>query len=612
MPTSPCRVTVAVSSPSPVLHCHRPASRCCRHHVVIVATPVTIMSRRRPLSSSSSFQPPMLTLRTFLLLAFVVFELTCNPVAATQRLHVASGASPFAVAHLVLRQNNNIQRCPLLFLMHPPNDASLPLPSQSSTPSPVALPTLPDTTSTSRTNVTCSPASDSDSNSLPSFSPLPLLFTTASRPLLPLLRTASVRADDDDYDDDNTAVAPRVVGGASVSFELLPYIAVLWFTIDGNTGVCSATLVSPTLLITAAHCVLVENMSDLRIYLGASRGNPPDGTFRTASSIEPHPFFSNGNANSAPYDIAYIRLSSPAPASSRFMRVNTNASVPLLGSVVRNIGYGLFDPSDLDSNVRFVPHQIDLPVTGGTFCRRQWKPFRIFIDRQRQVCAGYLKGGCGSCNGDSGGPIFQYDELDRPVLIGVASIAVECSTTEVPTVYVRVSAFIGPFIPDDGVTLTNHTVAYVLPEANRTYPNGEGPASLSSSGGVFQLDTSTWVLIGVGVLCVAFVLAGFLKWGALRRRPRPPSQLQQHQQPQALNQPQHPVHLGPVLVPLQPMVPPRHGVQTGEGGNFVTPDQIINPIQPPPPAVLHLNAANSRQDGNGPGGLGPGAQRPGE
>lgn len=510
----------------------------------------------------------VLVFNPLLLLLLLVFLAACTPVRAT-----ATAAAPPLL--LVGRQSSNIQRCPLLFRTHPPNDASLPLPSQSPTPSPVIPFTPPTFTPTSSSS-----QSESDSDTLlPTLSPPPVPFNPPSSSSSRVARR-------------DVVVTPRVVGGASVSSELRPYIAVLRFTIDGKTGVCSATLVSPTLLITAAHCVRVQDRRDLRIYLAASRGNPPNGAFRTASSIQAHPSFNNDNADTAQYDIAYIRLSSPAPASSLFMRVNTNRSIPLLGSVVRNIGYGLFDPEDLDSNARFVPHQVDLPVTGGNYCRRQWFPYRISINRRRQVCAGYLKGGCGSCNGDSGGPIFQYDDVDRPVLVGVASIAVQCSTTDVPTVYVRTSAFIGSFIPDDGVTLTNNTVAYVLPVANRTYPNGLGPASLSQ--GFLQFNTSTWVLIGVGVFAILLVLSAFVKWGPIKRRS--PSQPSSHgqQQPRSLEQPQHPVHLGPVLVPLQPLqldptVPPAHS-----GSRFVAPDQIgTAPTTPPPPVVL---APNERSD----------------
>lgn len=118
---------------------------------------------------------------------------------------------------------------------------------------------------------------------------------------------------------------------------------------------------------------------------------------------------------------------------------------------------------------RFVPRQIDLPVIS----KRRCLEYQIFVHRHRQAFAGYFSVGCGSCNGDSDGTLLQYDETERPVLVGGASIAVQHSMTDVQTMYTR--AYVGTFISgkEEAVTLTNFTVAYVLPEANRTHPNGK-------------------------------------------------------------------------------------------------------------------------------------------
>ena len=150
--------------------------------------------------------------------------------------------------------------------------------------------------------------------------------------------------------------------------------------------------------------------------------------------------------DSACFYFAWIRLSSPVSTSSYiFMKVKVNSSIPLTVIVVPNVGYGWHNV-EYDSNPSFYDHKIDLPVTEVPYCQAKWSDYNFFINSNRQVCACYLKGGCGSCNGDSGGSIFQYDSQSRPVLVCVASSAVQCSSTKVPTVYIRTSAYVNDLL----------------------------------------------------------------------------------------------------------------------------------------------------------------------
>lgn len=61
-------------------------------------------------------------------------------------------------------------------------------------------------------------------------------------------------------------------------------------------------------------------------------------------------------------------------------------------------------------------------------------------------------------NGDSGGPLFQYDENDNPILVGIVVSGLGCARAGYPGIYVRVSSH-GGLIPTDGVTLANESVA---------------------------------------------------------------------------------------------------------------------------------------------------------
>ncbi|KAG8235392.1 hypothetical protein J437_LFUL009251 [Ladona fulva] len=53
-----------------------------------------------------------------------------------------------------------------------------------------------------------------------------------------------------------------------------------------------------------------------------------------------------------------------------------------------------------------------------------------------QICASTEEGDKGSCNGDSGGPLFVNGQV-----VGLVSWARGCSLKDWPTVYTRVSAY---------------------------------------------------------------------------------------------------------------------------------------------------------------------------
>lgn len=96
-----------------------------------------------------------------------------------------------------------------------------------------------------------------------------------------------------------------------------------------------------------------------------------------------------------------------------------------------------------------------------------------------------------SSPGDSGGPVFQYDNTGVPVLLGIASLAYKCSSQNVPVVFVRVEPYLSTFLGDVQLTLSNSTDVYILPEERRERPDYEGDS------GIDKLSTTTIIIIAV-------------------------------------------------------------------------------------------------------------------
>lgn len=139
------------------------------------------------------------------------------------------------------------------------------------------------------------------------------------------------------------------------------------------------------------------------------------------------------------FDIALIELDEPAPSSFRPVKLNFDDDAPKDWSIVRAAGYGqqsFFQGFPSDDFFRFV----DLPVVPSTICERQYRGVTDITNKI--LCAGYLKSAtCSPCFGDSGGPLFAYDDDGFEVQVGVTSAGRGCGLPGSPGLFVKISAF---------------------------------------------------------------------------------------------------------------------------------------------------------------------------
>lgn len=148
-----------------------------------------------------------------------------------------------------------------------------------------------------------------------------------------------------------------------------------------------------SMVITAANC----EFSDETIAFVGARSLSERGIAYSIHSLNRHPLYdpSRGVAVISAFDIAYVRLNGTAPWFAKFMEVNVNATVPLVSSVVRSAGYGIFRYDRLRSNAGAQLDQVDSPVVSGTNCIKPYASLGHTVDTSRHLCAGYLNsGGC--------------------------------------------------------------------------------------------------------------------------------------------------------------------------------------------------------------------------
>ncbi|CAF1027002.1 unnamed protein product [Rotaria sordida] len=250
----------------------------------------------------------------------------------------------------------------------------------------------------------------------------------------------------------SSTLVTRIVGG-----EIAVRQSWSWIVSVRSHGehICGGSILSPSFIITAAHCFkYTTDLASITILAGSLtvKSSLNDSSqVRSIAQLYKHP---NYDSSLLTNDLTLLRLSSPLNMTHRNIKpiCLPSGTVPQPSNNISMIAIGWGTTSTWPITLSPTLRQVTVQSIENTYSGCQY----LISDSKLQFCAGVRTGSKDTCYGDSGGPLMAFVN-NIWQLYGITSYGYECALPDYPGVYTRVSYYIKwmkSIMPSNEITTT--------------------------------------------------------------------------------------------------------------------------------------------------------------
>lgn len=234
--------------------------------------------------------------------------------------------------------------------------------------------------------------------------------------------------------------ASYVLGGTAVAQGGAPYAVYVQASTSSSTFVaCTGSVIAPTIILTAAHCVFDKTtgapIPASAIAVAAGSVNRPANPPANVTAVRPDPYY---NPATFQADAAILILNAPVPASAIPIALATPANGALYapGSSVTFTGWGE-TVADVPSSAPTQLQSGTVPILANATCQTS-----VEFHPGYTLCTGGAGYRPATCHGDSGGPLVATTAAGT-VQIGITSYGSAVGCGIAPDYFTRVSSVQG-------------------------------------------------------------------------------------------------------------------------------------------------------------------------